>query len=203
MSDPREKSTEESYYLYARQRVVVEDFSSEGHILDIGGGGEGIIGLLKGQDVVAIDINRRELEEAAEGALKIVMDARDLQFLDESFNTATAFFSLMYLKGDSAHQEVFDEIFRVLRPGGRFLLWDTNVSERPDVQQPNYAVLLTVRVKDQEIETGYGQPWSAEIHDLSFYEALARECGFQVEAHETEGHFFFLRLQKPDAQRRG
>jgi len=197
MSDQSEKSLEERYYVYERQLVTVDDFPSSGHILDIGGGGEGIIGLLKGQDVIAIDTNRRELEEAAEGALKIVMDARDLQFLDDAFNTATAFFSLMFLKESSDYRKVLDEIFRVLRPGGRFLIWDTTISERPEVPQPSYAVLLTVHVKDLEIETGYGQPWPVELHDLSFYEALAQETGFRVEGHETEGHFFFLRLQKP------
>lgn len=199
MSDQSEKSLEERYYVYERQLVTVDDFPSSGHILDIGGGGEGIIGLLKGQDVIAIDTNRRELEEAAEGALKIVMDARDLQFLDDAFNTATAFFSLMFLKESSDYRKVLDEIFRVLRPGGRFLIWDTNISERPEIPQPSYAVLLTVHVKDLEIETGYGQPWPAETHDLSFYEMLARETGFRVEGHEAEGHFFFLRLQKPQA----
>jgi len=197
MSGQKEKSLEERYYLYERQVVVVEDFASAGHILDIGGGGEGIIGLLKGKDVIAIDIRRRELEEAAEGALKIVMDARNLQFLDGAFYTATAFFSLMYLKESDDYKKVFDEVFRVLRSGGRFLIWDTNISERPDVPQPSYVVVLTVRVKEQEIETGYGQPWPPEAHDLSFYESLARECGFQVESYETEGHFFLLRLQKP------
>ena len=197
MSDATERVLEERYYVYERQRVVVDDFSSEGHILDIGGGGEGIIGLLKGQDVVAIDINKRELEEAAEGALKIVMDTQDLQFLDDSFNTATAFFSLMFLKEEGAHQKVFDEIFRVLRPGGRFLIWDTNISEQPDVSQPSYAVLLTVQVKDQEIETGYGQPWPTEIHDLAFYVRLSKNIGFQIEGHEIDGHFFSLQIKKP------
>ena len=199
MSDQSEKFLEERYYVYERQPVTVDDFPSSGHILDIGGGGEGIIGLLKGQDVIAIDTNRRELEEAAEGALKIVMDARDLQFLDGAFNTATAFFSLMFLKGTSDYRKVFGEIFRVLRPGGRFLIWDTNIPERQKVPHPSYAVLLTVYVKDQEIETGYGQPWPAETHDLSFYKTLAQETGFQIEGHEAEGHFFSLRLQKPQA----
>ncbi|MCK5585184.1 class I SAM-dependent methyltransferase [Candidatus Bipolaricaulota bacterium] len=197
MNDQSEKPLQERFYLYERQLVTLDDFPSSGHILDIGGGGEGIIGLLKSQDVIAIDINRRELEGAAEGALKIVMDAGDLQFLDDAFNTVTAFFSLMYLKESSDHRKVFDEAFRVLRPGGRFLIWDTNISERPDVPQPNYAVLLTVRVKDHEIETGYGQPWPKEAHDLSFYETLAQETAFQIEDRETEGHVFFLRLQKP------
>ena len=198
MRDQSKKTLEERYDVYERQFVTVDDFSSSGHILDIDGG-EGIIGLLKGQDVIAIDVNRRELEEAAEGALKLVMDARDLQFLDDSFDTATAFFSLMYLKESADYRKVFDEASRVLRPGGCFLIWDTNISERPDVLQPSYVVLLTVRVKGQEIETGYGQPWPAGTHDLSFYERLAQQTGFQIKDRETEGHSFFLRLQKPQA----
>ena len=32
------------------QTVQVHDFASSGFVLDIGGGGEGIIGILKGQD---------------------------------------------------------------------------------------------------------------------------------------------------------
>ncbi len=199
MSDSSKRPLEERFYLYERQVVTVDDFPSSGHILDIGGGGEGIIGLLKGQDVIAIDMNRRELEEAGEGALNVVMDPRDLQFLDGAFNTATAFFSLMYLKESSDYGRVFDEVFRVLRPEGHFLIWDTNIAEHAEAPQPSYAVLLTVHVKDREIETGYGQPWPAETHDLSFYETLAQETGFQVEGRETEGHLFFLRLQKPQA----
>ena len=45
-----------------RARQMVEEGAD---ILDIGGGGEGIIGKLKGEQVVAIDPNKRELEEAA------------------------------------------------------------------------------------------------------------------------------------------
>ena len=48
MSEQSEKSLEERYYVYERQLVSVDDFSSSGHIMDIGGGGEGFIGLLKG-----------------------------------------------------------------------------------------------------------------------------------------------------------
>jgi hypothetical protein len=62
--------TEDRVHLFGRQEVVVEDFSSSGFILDIGGGGEGVIGILKGQAVVAIDFRAEELAEAADGPLK-------------------------------------------------------------------------------------------------------------------------------------
>ena len=70
---------EVDYYQFEQVALEVKDFESEGFVLDIGGGGEGVIGRLKGKDVVAIDIRRDELEEAVEGPLKIVMDARDLE----------------------------------------------------------------------------------------------------------------------------
>ena len=51
-----------------------------------------MIGLLKGKQVVAIDSNQDELIEAADGPLKIIMDATRLEFLDDSFNLVTAFY---------------------------------------------------------------------------------------------------------------
>ena len=96
---------EERFFLFEQQEVTVHDFESLGYILDIGGGGEGIIGILKGEKVIAIDLWKRELEEAADGPLKLIMDARDLQFLDSTFNTVTAFFTLMYLKSKPDYEE--------------------------------------------------------------------------------------------------
>lgn len=46
-----------------------------GSVLDIGGGGEGIIGRLYGKNVTAIDIRQEELDEAPEGPTKLCMDA--------------------------------------------------------------------------------------------------------------------------------
>ena len=66
-----------------QQTVVVKDFPAQGFILDIGGGGEGVIGQLKGAQIVAIDMFPRELEGTPAGPLKIIMDARELKFLEE------------------------------------------------------------------------------------------------------------------------
>lgn len=76
--------------IFEMQDIVVEDFSTDGLILDIGGGGEGIIGRMKTTRDVAIDISRGELANAPVGPLKVVMDATDLKFLDGSFPTATS-----------------------------------------------------------------------------------------------------------------
>src|SRR5579864_4997675 len=79
-------------HVFDRQDFTVADFQASGYILDIGGGGEGIIGLMKPSQVIAIDLSKQELEDAPAGPLKIIMDATDLKFLDTSFDTATAFF---------------------------------------------------------------------------------------------------------------
>ncbi len=86
-----------------------------GRILDIGGG-EDIVGQLKGECVVSIDLKESEIKEALEAgdteSLKIIMDAKELKFLNNTFDTITAFFSIMYIPKQD-HQKIFEEIYRV------------------------------------------------------------------------------------------
>ena len=99
MEDHHPEISEDRLFFFEEQEVIVSDIDAPGYILDIGGGGRGVIGTLKGEQVIAIDPSRRELEGAPAGPLKIVMDATDLQFLDGAFSAATSFFTLMYIKG--------------------------------------------------------------------------------------------------------
>ena len=68
-----------------------------GSILDIGGGGEGIIGRLYKSAVTAIDNVQEELDEAPDCCKKLLMDAAELDFDNESFDNVTFFYSLMYM----------------------------------------------------------------------------------------------------------
>ena len=56
-------------------RTVCIPKELSGRILDIGGGGEGVIGRVYGPQVTAIDVSVEELAEAPEGFEKLVMDA--------------------------------------------------------------------------------------------------------------------------------
>ena len=196
MSDRHPEISEDRLFYFEKQEVVVNDFDSAGYILDIGGGGEGVIGKLKGEQVIAIDPNHRELQEAAAGPLKIVMDARDLQFLDGTFSTATSFFTLMYIKVPD-HEKVFNEIFRVLAPGGVFLIWDVILPQRLDAGKDVAVFPLLVRLPDEEIDAGYGVLWPEAGRDSSYYVNLAEQTGFVVVDQREEEHQFFLKLQKP------
>ena len=191
------EALENRIHFFPRQEVVVEDFPADGYVLDVGGGGEGIIGILKGERVVAIDVHKCELEEAPAGPLKIVMDATRLQFLDAAFGAATAFFSLMYVRDTSDIQKIFGEVFRVLRPGAPFLVWDASLPRRVDERKDFYGIRLSVRIAGREIRAGYGQPWSRQKRTLPFYLNLARDAGFRVVEQKADRRVLFMRLQKP------
>jgi len=181
---------------FEQQEVTVHDFSSAGYILDIGGGGEGVIGKLKGEQVIAIDRSKRELEEAPVGPLKVIMDARDLQFLDGTFHVVTSFFSLMYMNG-SDHAKVFSEVFRVLVPGGRFLIWDVMLPQCLASDKEIAVFPLLVKLPNEEITAGYGTLWPERDQDPSYYVRLADNAGFNIITQTDKDRTFFLELQKP------
>lgn len=159
---------EEKMHFFDRQELVVEDFEARGWILDIGGGGEGVIGRLKGREVVAIDPSQRELEGAPDGPLKVVMDGLELKFLDNTFETATCFFTLMYLK-PADRPALFQEVYRVLQPGGRFLVWDIILPPRSVPAKEVAAFLFRFKLPREEVETGHGTRWYEEGFPMERY----------------------------------
>lgn len=80
-----------------------------GKILDIGGGGEGIIGRLYRQQVTAIDKRQEELDEAPNGFEKILMDATDLKYANETFDHVTCFFTLMFMDAQEQQKSLLEE----------------------------------------------------------------------------------------------
>jgi len=183
------------YETNPKLEVVLPDFPAEGLVLDIGGGGEGVIGQLKGQQVVAIDLLKQELDDApGQPLLKIVMDARDLKFTDASFSTATVFFTFMYIAPDD-HEQVFRELHRVLRPGGRVLVWDPIFPATHDPAKRGIAFPIHVRLPAKEINTGYGVPFR-DGQGAEHVAALAEKTGFDVVSRRNEAGWFFLELRK-------
>ncbi|MFX1379535.1 MAG: class I SAM-dependent methyltransferase [Promethearchaeota archaeon] len=180
------------------QGINLNNIKLDGRILDIGGGGEGIIGQLKGDSVISIDLRKSELEEALEAgdseSLKIIMDAKDLKFLDNTFDTITAFFSIMYMP-KSDHKKIFKEIYRVLRKKGEFIIWDPIIPKNIDKEKELYVILNKVQIKDKEVVAGYGTRWNKE-QDVSYFIELIKDIGFKIIDQKLEEEYFFLRLKK-------
>lgn len=179
-------------FLITTQSIKLSPLETEGLILDIGGGGEGIIGKLNGTQVVAIDTSERELAETRNEALKVVMDATDLKFLPDSFDICTAFFSLMYIP-KSKHSKVFEEAHRVLKGSGQFPLWDVRIP-RTERKHRQFIVPLRVQLPDETVETGYGVKWQTQ--DINHFKGLAKEHKFKVVDEWSNGETLHLKMLK-------
>jgi SAM-dependent methyltransferase len=191
----QEKLKPEQIFKASKLEVVLPDFPAQGLILDIGGGGEGVIAQLKGPQVVAVDLSKRELDDApGQPLLKIVMDARDLKFVDASFQTVTVFFTFMYIAPED-HEKVMQEIHRVLKPGGRLLIWDPIFAERRDPAFKAIMYGLHVTLPKAEINTGYGVYWPA-ARDAAHFVAVGSKAGFEAVARRNESGWCFVELKK-------
>jgi ubiquinone/menaquinone biosynthesis C-methylase UbiE len=148
-----------------------------------------------GARVVAIDPIARELAEAPAGPLKIVMDGKELKFLDGAFTTATAFFTFMYISRPE-RLKVLTEIHRVLAPGGRLHLWDVEQCARTDRTKEVIVYRFTFKLPAETVQTGYGTLWPDPPYGMKDYLVMAAAAGFDVVARHTHEHVLSLELLK-------
>ena len=180
-----------------QQQVTLSELSP-GRILDIGGGGEGVIAQVGGSQVVAVDKLFSEIVEACDKAPTanwLTADATQLPCLKESFAQATAFFSCMYMSNE-IKAAVFKETYRVLQPGGEFWIWDVPMSTRSGV----FALRLQATLPNQKtITTGYGV--RAKDQSAASLGSLLQQAGFKTEISAQHKHWFLLKAQKatPDS----
>ena len=175
------------------QVIELKPLGVDGFVLDIGGGGEGVIGRLMGRQVVAIDKSRSELEETANEALKVEMDATDLKFLDGSFDAVTSFYTLMYMD-DETHRKVLREAYRVLKKGGALHVWD--VAMDPDADsKPFILVSVEARLPGETIKASYGHRLNKKL-TIDSLSALGEDAGFTVAESRRLHDSFYLVLRK-------
>lgn len=162
-----------------------------GKILDIGGGGEGIIGRLYTSQVIAIDNCQIELDEAPEGFEKVLMDATNLEFRDNSFDHVTSFFTLMFMSSEDQRRTLL-EAKRVLKKGGELHIWDCDIiSAYPEP----FCINVVVQLPDDCVSTTYGVG-KLDTQSKNSIIQLCRNAGLKYISQSVNKYGFYLQFQK-------
>lgn len=187
----------QDFHLIDKQYVTIEDpFTNNDSIIDLGGGGEGVIGIVRGKQVTAIDLRKDELDEIPNGPIKVIADARDLPFKNEHFSAATSFFFLMYVEQNDRLQ-IIKEAFRVLKNGSYMYIWDVIIPKQNLTDKKIFALPLQVKIIDKTINTIYGTKWDNRALSCEEISSLAKKSGFTVINESIDDQIFYLVLQKP------
>jgi len=188
---------EHSIFFAPQQQITLLDPPKTEWTLDIGGGGEGTMARWIGPKVVAIDMSERELAEAPAGPLKMVGDGSDTPFLEGSFDLVTMFFVMMYVAPEK-REKIWREAWRVLKPGGRVLMWGLRIPPYDGVHDV-YAFHLNIGHPKGEIETGYGTRWEGYEQDPDTHLGWARDAGFAIRRHESSDVIFHIEAIKGES----
>lgn len=178
-----------------KQKLTLEKNIQGEKILDIGGGGEGVIGWVYGKRVTAIDKRQDELDAAAEGPIKMVMDASNLTFKNKNFDAATSFFTMMFIDKDE-HKKVFDEVYRVLKNGSNFVLWDAVIPKEDHSKKDIFLIELEINTPNGLMKASYGVMKKNNEQDLKYFKKLGKKAGFKIEGEEDYGKTFKVVFRK-------
>jgi hypothetical protein len=106
----------------------------------------------------------------------------------------------MYMPPEQ-HRKISSETYRVLKPGGRWLIWDAVVpaaSAAPGEQR--FDIYLRTKLPSETIEYGYSIARRDRSLDAQYYINLAKGVGFKVvrlEEQNSPRQTFYLELSKP------
>jgi ubiquinone/menaquinone biosynthesis C-methylase UbiE len=113
-----------------------------------------------------------------------------------AFPQLLLFFALMYIKDKDDQIKVFQEVARVLKPGGKFHIWEVDLAEKPETDKEFYIVHLRYKTGLEYKETGYGMRWSKYPRGMKDYLEMAEVVGLVEDTTRLVGNTFYLSLRK-------
>lgn len=171
------------------QRISLKDLNTDGLILDIGGGGEGLVSRIGGEKVCAVDIRMSEIKEAqihGAPANWFVGDGRSLGFKDASFDMVTLWFSLGYMREWDNKLEVLEEAKRVLIKQGKISIMASKI---PDSAE-RFVFWAHFTLPDGSVsQTGYGVRGN-QGQNMKEVVDLLNDLGFRILNSEDYGEWF-------------
>ncbi|MDH4214612.1 MAG: class I SAM-dependent methyltransferase [Candidatus Thorarchaeota archaeon] len=176
------------------QEITLEHIETKGLILDIGGGGEGLVSRIEGTRVCAVDIRMSEIREAlihGPPANWFVGDGQHLSFRDGVFDVVTLWFSLEYMSDWSIKKSVLKEAHRVLVTDGRLSILSSKIDE--DCERLIFWGHFTL--PDGSVsQTGYGVR-GGQNQILDRVADLVRSIGFDLSSRDN-GAWFEIQASK-------
>lgn len=186
--------TIDDYHRLPLQELTVSSIPN-GSVLDIGGGGEGVIAQIGRERITAIDKLESEIKEAQPNAPEakwVVADASKLDFPDNYFDNATAFFSGMYMTLETL-KDVFLEVNRLIPMKGEFWVWDAAI----DYEIGPFIIPLKIKLNDEKIiETGYGRRTVQRDRSVNDVVQILQNIGFKVRIISSTKYWYFLKAIK-------
>ena len=136
-------------------------------MLDVGAGtGRITLRLAKlGAEVTALDVSEKMLEEIKKKLKRnlteinlVAGDCESMSFEDDSFDIVVSAFHIVHLKD---LKRFFDEVYRVLKPDGKFLVTNINQKRPPEIKTKDGMI---------EIESFYHRPEKVRevLEELAF-----------------------------------
>ena len=101
---------------------------------------------------------------------------------------------LSHVHPKEQHLQVFNQVNRVPKDGGRFLLWDLKIPERQRNYR-TYAICLRIVLPNEKVETGYGTIW-AKTPNLGCFKGLAAKAMLKKVKEWSRGNVFHLEMAK-------
>jgi ubiquinone/menaquinone biosynthesis C-methylase UbiE len=180
------------YFLMRPQNITIDSIP-DGSVIDIGGGGEGVIAQIGAERITAVDKYQNEIDEAkpnAPTANWVLADATDLPYSNDYFDNATAFFSGMYMSMET-FAKVCKEVYRVLKNNGELWIWDAKITKNEDL----FIIRLRITLPSgKKVKTGYG----TQIKNRSLVETKQKleDAKFHIEIVENHEKWYFLKAIK-------
>jgi ubiquinone/menaquinone biosynthesis C-methylase UbiE len=177
------------------QKIELNQLPREGPIIDIGGGGEGLVSRIETSRVCVVDINLNKIREAmiyGQVSQWILSDARMLSMKDERFNVATLWFSLGYIQDWDSKKQVIAEVARVLKRFGLISILGAKII----CSDSRFVMRALFHFPDGSVsKMSYGMD-GTQRQDAEAVVKLLQEAGFSNIISEDNGHWFRVDAQK-------
>ena len=157
-----------------------------GPILNIGCGEDSIIEKQYNQFNLITNIDNSKEKIKKSPYLAINMDATNLKYNNNTWESITSFFSFGYFFHNIKKEKAINEIYRVLRPGGKFYLWDMNIYNSNPYIQIKYNNIINLymikNVKDKQ--------------NLKYFKKVCKQAGFKIIKIKKYFSHFYLECEK-------